>query len=253
VLVVAADRHPLLARQRRYYRVPALVRRLPGGRAFRPGDPDPLLPFRARRAAAPLPDPAAPTLAGDEDLLAGLVAASNGGASAGPPWSDAEESALASGLTSTVPPAEPSAGAGHAMAAPPHAAATPPPVAEAPATVSCRAAPGQADAPPPRPTATGPGAPAPPGPCPTPSGVAPAPPRLSATQRAVLDALADCGRPTSEVSSAALAARTGINRSTVRAALRELRGKLGLDQGADLVAAARARGLLGGDNGDGIR
>jgi len=55
VLVVAADRHPLLARQRRYYRVPALVRRLPLGRALEPGDPDPLAPFRARRAAVPLP------------------------------------------------------------------------------------------------------------------------------------------------------------------------------------------------------
>jgi len=48
VLVVSADRHPLLARQRRYYRVPALVRRLPPGRARRPR-PARALPGVARR------------------------------------------------------------------------------------------------------------------------------------------------------------------------------------------------------------
>ena len=51
VLVVAADRHPLLARQRRYYRVLALVRRLPGG-----GCPAPATPTRS-----PPSGPAAPS------------------------------------------------------------------------------------------------------------------------------------------------------------------------------------------------
>jgi len=250
VLVVAADRHPLLARQRRYYRVPALVRRLPGGRAFRPGDPDPLLPFRARRAAAPLPnpalgadDPAAPAFdptggaaPGDEGPIAGSAAGSDEesfrAGTQGPPAAPARPL--------TVPTDVP-------IPAPqrcPQKAATPPPVAGAPATVSCRAAPGRAGAPPPRPTDIGPGAPATLIPWADASGGVPAPPRLSTTQRAVLDALAEFGRPTDEVSSAALAAHTGINRSTVRAALRELRGKLGIDQGADLLAAARAAGLL---------
>ena len=81
----------------------------------------------------------------------------------------------------------------------------------------------------------------------TPIAASPAPVRLSATQRAVLEALADCGRPTAAISSTELAARTGINRSTVRAALRELRGKLGIDQADDLVAAACAGGLLAGE------
>jgi DNA-binding CsgD family transcriptional regulator len=229
VLVVAADRHPLLARQRRYYRVPALVRRLPGGHLPGPGDPDPLAPFRVRRAADPLPEAAlvVPELAGDE-------VPTSAGVTAGP------GAAVATGAVPTAP--------ARAQLVP--AAAAPPRATDAPAALSCWAAPGSAEAPPPRPTDTGPGAPVPHVPLgglsAEPSGVAPpAPPRLSATQRAVLDALADCGRPTAAISSAALAARTGINRSTVRAALRELRGKLGIDQGGDLVAAARAAGLLG--------
>ncbi len=46
VLVVSATRHPLLARQRRYYQVPAPVRRLPGGHL-----PAPATPTRSRPSA----------------------------------------------------------------------------------------------------------------------------------------------------------------------------------------------------------
>ena len=191
VLVVAADRHPLLARQRRYYRVPALVRRLPLGRPAAPGDPDPLAPFRALRAADPLPE-------------AALVV----------PEAAVDETPVDDGVTA-------SAVAAVATVAAPMAPARAPLVpAAAPPTPKSRGASGPHDP------------------------ADPAPLRLSATQRAVLEALADCGRPTVEVSSTELAARMGINRSTVRAALRELRGKLGIAQDADLVAAARTRGLL---------
>ncbi len=197
VLVVSADRHPLLARQRRYYRVPALVRRLPLGRPAAPGDPDPLAPFRAWRAADPLPEAAllVPEVAGDDAPVA-------------------EGSARSRCL--------PEAGA-------------PSSAAGAPAALSCRDAPGPAGAPPSAPGDDPPAAPA---------GGTPAPIRLTATQRAVLEALVAIGRPTAAISSTELAARTGINRSTVRAALRELRAKLGLAQDADLVAAARATRLL---------
>jgi type IV secretion system protein VirD4 len=85
VLVVSADRHPLLARQRRYYRIPALVRRLPNGRVPGPGDPDPLAPFRARRAADPLPDAAlvVPEAAGDDAPVARQPGGPSGGTSGG--------------------------------------------------------------------------------------------------------------------------------------------------------------------------
>ncbi len=225
VLVVAADRHPLLARQRRYYRVPALVRRLPGGHLPGPGDPDPLAPFRSRRAADPLPDAAlvVPEAAGDDAPVDDGVTARAGAA-----------------VATVVAPAMPA----RAPLVP--AVAAPPRATEAPAALSCRDAPGPPGAPSIAPAGTSAAAPAspPPGDVAIPSH---APIRLSVTQRAVLDALADCDRPTSEVSSTELAARTGINRSTVRAALRELRGKLGLAQDDDLVGAARAGGLLADD------
>jgi len=225
VLVVAADRHPLLARQRRYYRVPALVRRLPGGRPATPGDPDPLAPFRVRRAADPLPDAAlvVPDPAGDD-------APTSTGVTAGP------GAAVAMAATPARPVRAPLV----------LAAGAPPTATAAPAALSCRDAPGPAGAPPTDPRDPSPAAPARPGSHGTPTGGTPTPIRLSATQRAVLAALADLGRSTAEVSSTELAARTGINRSTVRAALRELRGKLGIDQTDDLVAAARAGGLLAG-------
>ncbi len=225
VLVVAADRHPLLARQRRYYRVPALVRRLPLGRPAAPGDPDPLVPFRARRAADPLPDAAlvVPEVAGDD-------ASGIDGVTAGP----------GAAVTTVAAPTTPA----RAPLVP--AAAAPPRAAGAPAALSCRDAPGPAGAPPiSRGDTTA--APATPASSDAPIHASPAPIRLSVTQRAVLDALAECGRPTATISSADVAARTGINRSTVRAALRELRGKLGVEQGADLVVAARAGGLLAGE------
>jgi type IV secretion system protein VirD4 len=229
VLVVAADRHPLLARQRRYYRVPALVRRLPLGRAPAPGDPDPLAPFRAWRVADPLPDAAlvVPDPAADDASVADGVTAVPG----------------ATVATVAVPMAP-----AHAPLVP--AAGAPPRATAAPVALSCRDAPGPAGAPPTNPGDTTPAAPASHDlqgertPEPRPSI------RLTATQRAVLEALADCGRSTAAVSSTELAARTGINRSTVRAALRELRGKLGIAQDADLVAAARATGLLAASESD---
>ena len=222
VLVVSADRHPLLARQRRYYRVPALVRRLPGGHLPGPGDPDPLAPFRARRAADPLPDAAlvVPDPAGDE-------APASAGVTAGPGAAVATVAAAAAPARASLVPA---------AAAPPRATA-------APAALSCRDALGPAVAPPIIRGGTM-AAPATPVPSDAPIHASPAPIRLSVTQRAVLESLADCGRPTAEVSSTELAARTGINRSTVRAALRELRGKLGIAQDDDLVVAARAAGVL---------
>ncbi len=228
VLVVAADRHPVLARQRRYYRVPALVRRLPLGRAPEPGDPDPLGYFRARRAAAPLPAAAlvVPDLAGDDvpEVDNGVVL---------PP--------VAGSRTTLGTPLRMRHG---------DEAAAPPRATDAPAALSCRDAPGPAGAPPICPAGTPTGASGAPTPANVPSPASHAPIRLSATQRAVLEALADCGRPTAAVSSTELSERTGINRSTVRAALRELRGKLGIAQDADLVAAARATGLLGGGESD---
>jgi len=126
------------------------------------------------------------------------------------------------------------------------AAVAPPRATDAPAALSCRAAPGPPGAPPISRGSTM-AAPATPAPSDEPSHASHAPIRLSATQRAVLEALAECGRPTATISSTELAARTGINRSTVRAALRERRGKLGIDQDADLIVAARAGGLLGGE------
>ncbi len=220
VLVVSADRHPLLARQRRYYRVPALVRRLPLGRPAAPGDPDPLAPFRAHRAADPLPDAAlvVPDPAGDHAPV-------DDGVMINP---------VATVAALTAParaPLVPAAGA-------------PPRATEAPAALSCRDAPGPAGAPPTDPRDPSSAAPAHPGSRGDLAGGTPTPIRLTATQRAVLAALADSSRPTAAISSTELAARTGINRNTVRAALRELRGKLGLAQADDLVAAARAIGLL---------
>jgi len=221
VLVVSADRHPLLARQRRYYRIPALVRRLPNGRVPGPGDPDPLAPFRGRRAADPLPDAAlvVPEAAGDDA-----------------PVADSPVAHLGVRVAAVPGPAIP------AQPQHPSEAVAPRRAAGAPAALSCRDAPGPVGAPPLRPEGTPTAAPHTPVPGHAP--VIPAPIRLSVTQRAVLEALAECGRPTAEVSSTELAARTGINRSTVRAALRELRAKLGIAQDADLVAAARATGLL---------
>jgi len=206
VLVVAADRHPVLARQRRYYRVPALMRRLPDGRMPGPGDPDPLAAFRARRAAAPLPEAAlsVPDAVGDE------VPVTDGGV------------APRSVLAAMAPPTPGTPRRARRV----DEAGAPPSATAAPAALSCPAAPESVGAPPPA------------------LGGTPAAVRLSATQRAVLEALAALGRPTGKVSSTELAGRTGINRSTVRAALRELRGKLAIAQEADLVDAARARGLL---------
>ncbi len=222
VLVVSADRHPVLARQRRYYRVPALVRRLPGGRPAVPGDPDPLAPFRARRAADPLPAAAlvVPDPAADDAPVDDGVTASAGAA-----------------VATVAAPAMPA----RAPLVP--EAAAPPRATDAPAALSCRAAPGPMEAPPIIRGGTM-AAPATPAPSDAPIHASSAPIRLSATQRAVLEALAECGRPTATISSTELAARTGINRSTVRAALRELRVKLGIDQDEDLMAAARAAGLL---------
>ncbi len=222
VLVVAADCHPILARQRRYYRVPALVRRLPGGHLPAPGDPDPLAPFRSRRAAAPLPDAAlvVPDPAADDAPV-------DDGVTAGP-----------GAAVATVAAAE---GPARSRCLP--EADAPPTATAAPAALSCRDAPGPTGAPPISRGGTT-AAPATAAPSDAPIHVGHAPIRLNATQRAVLDALAECGRPTAAISSTELAARTGINRSTVRAALRELRGKLGLAQDADLVVAARATGLL---------
>ncbi len=233
VLVVSADRHPLLARQRRYYRVPELVRRLPGGRPSAPGDPDPLTPFRARRAADPLPEAAlvVPEAASDDALGADGVAVIDN------PMVRPEAIVVAAPRLVTPTRSQ----------RPPEAAA-PPTAAEAPAALSCRDAPRPAGAPPLRPEDTPAAAPGTPTPVDVPSPASPASIHLSATQRAVLEALADCGRPTAEVSSTELAARTGINRSTVRAALRELRGKLGIEQEDNLVAAARAAGLLAGES-----
>lgn len=65
-------------------------------------------------------------------------------------------------------------------------------------------------------------------------------PRLSPSQRAVLDALAVM--PTA--SSTDLERACGIKRSTVRGALKELRSKLAIGQEEDIVRAARERGLL---------
>jgi len=65
-------------------------------------------------------------------------------------------------------------------------------------------------------------------------------PRLSPSQRAVLDALAVM--PTA--SSTDLERACGIKRSTVRGALKELRAKLAIGQEEDIVRAARERGLL---------
>jgi type IV secretion system protein VirD4 len=221
VLVVSADRHPLLARQRRYYRVPTLVRRLPDGRAPGPGDPDPLAPFRTRRAASPLPDAAlvVPDPVGDAIPVAEGVA---------PPPVVVPPPTL-----DTLPRMRRVDGVD-----------APPPAAEAPAALSCRAAPGPAGAPPIAPGETPSAAPAAPGLGGEQAGGTPAPIRLTPTQRAVLEALVTIGRPTSAVSSTELSEETGINRSTVRAALREVRGKLGIAQGDDLLAAARARGVL---------
>ncbi len=226
VLVVSADRHPLLARQRRYYRVPALVRRLPHGRPAAPGDPDPLAPFRVWRAAAPLPDAAlvVPEAAGDDV-----------------PVDDGVTAVLGAAVVTAAVPAAPA----RVPLVP--AAATPPRATDAPAALSCRDAPGPAGAPPLRPAGILTAAPGTPTPGDVPDPVGHTTVRLSVTQRAVLDALVNSGRPTAEVSSTELAARTGINRSTVRAALRELRGKLEIDQGADLVAAARVKRLLVSD------
>jgi len=226
VLVVSADRHPVLARQRRYYRVPALVRRLPGGRPAVPGDPDPLAPFRARRAADPLPAAAlvVPDPAADD-------APASAGVTAGP-----------GGAVATVAAPTAPARSQHRSEA-----GAPPTATGAPAALSCRAAPGPAEAPPNLFGGTAMAAPPAPAASATPIAASPAPVRLSATQRAVLEALADCGRPTAAISSTELAARTGINRSTVRAALRELRVKLGIEQGDDLLEAARVGGVLAPD------
>jgi len=232
VLVVAADCHPLLARQRRYYRVPALVRRLPLGRAPESGDPDPLAPFRAWRAADPLPAAAlvVPEAAGDDAPVDDGVTVIDSPV--------VRPEAIVGAAPSLVTPAR--------SQRPPEAAA-PPRATDAPAALSCRAAPGPAEAPPILPGGTAMAAPPAPVPGAAPSPAGHAPVRLSVTQRAVLDALVDSGRPSAAINSTELAARTGINRNTVRAALRELRGKLGIEQDDDLVAAALAAGVLAPD------
>ncbi len=235
VLVVSADRHPLLARQRRYYRVPALVRRLPGGRPPAPGDPDPLALFRARRAADPLPDAAltvpdlddagelaerVPAVLPDPLVVAAPVPA------VGAPTAVT----VGDGLPVTPVRLPPEARGGDDPAALPVLAARARP---APAKRPCRALPE-----------------------PTPPVVAhPMPlapvsaPALTPREAQLLAALAaDPG-----ASSAALGGGLGVAAATVRKALGGLREKLGAGKDADgatLVALARERGVPLGNGGE---
>ncbi len=236
VLVVSADRHPLLARQRRYYRVPALVRRLPLGRAPGPGDPDPLAPFRARRAAAPLPAAAlaVPLPDGDGESGEGLPGAlPDPRTGVAPVPAAGALTAVAMGDLPSVPPVNfpPEASGGDDPAGPPVLAGRARP---ARAKRSRRALPE-------------PLAPVVAQPVPLASAAAPT---LTPREVQLLAALA----ADPAASSAALGGGLGIAAGTVRKALGALRAKLGAGPDADgaaLVALARERGLLTGEAASG--
>ena len=225
VLVVSADRHPLLARQRRYYRVPALVRRLPGGHLPDPGDPDPLAPFRARRAADPLPCPAlvVPDPDGDGELVGGLLGALSGPGAATP--APAVGAPLAIGAGDILPAAF--------VTPPPDARGgdDPPPSPPSPARAWRTRAP-QSGRVVVEPTASA-------VPRPMPLALSPT---LTPREAQLLSALA----VDPAASSAALGGGLGIAPATVRKALAALRAKLGAEKDADgaaLVALARTQGL----------
>jgi len=218
VLVVTADRHPVLARQRRYYRVPALVRRLPHGRAPVPGDPDPLGPFRARRAADPLPDAAlAVPLPDDVGEQAEGVA----------PFP--AQGVPTAAEVGDIPPATP-------VRLPLHASGGDDPAAPPVLAERARVAPVQR----PRRALPEPLHPVVARPVPlAPASV----PALTPREAQLLAALA----ADPAASSAALGRGLGLAAGTVRKALGALRAKLGAGPDADgaaLVALARVRGLL---------
>jgi len=229
VLVVAADRHPLLARQRRYYRVPVLVRRLPLGHIPGPGDPDPLAPFRARRAADPLPVAALAVPLPDRDDESGE----------GPPRALPD-------LCAGVAPV-PAADAPTAVVVGDGPPATPvrlPPEASdgddppAPPVLAARARPARTKRP--RRAVSEPVAPVTAHPMPLAPIYSPA---LTPREAQLLAALA----ADPAASSAALGGGLGIAAGTVRKALGALRAKLGAGPDADgaaLVSLARVRGLL---------
>jgi len=240
VLVVAADRHPILARQRRYYRVPALVRRLPHGRAPAPGDPDPLGPFRARRAAAPLPAAAlaVPLPDGVGELAGGLPGALLDPRAVVPALAGSAPTATEVGdIPATTPGSPPpDARGGDDLAALPGLAA--------------RARPARAKRP--RRAVPAPVAPVTARSVPIgPSSV----PTLTPREAQLLAALA----ADPAASSAALGGGLGIAAGTVRKALGALRAKLGAGPDADgaaLIALARKRGLPIGETapgGGGVR
>ncbi len=232
VLVVSADRHPILARQRRYYRVPALVRRLPGGRPPAPGDPDPLAPFRARRAADPLP------------CLTLVVPHPDG---VGESTEELPE-ALPAPCAATSAPAGGAAMAAEMGGTAPVTLASPPPEVHSgdnPPAPTERAR--RARVPQPRVAAREPVAPTMARPVPSVSAPVPA---LTPREAQLLAALA--ADPAS--SSTALGIGLGIAAGTVRKSLVVLREKLGAEKDADgaaLVALGRVRGLLLGEGGTG--
>jgi len=225
VLVVAADRHPLLARQRRYYRVPELVRRLPGGRAPGPGDPDPLGPFRARRAADPLPDAALAVPPPDD---AGALAG-------GLPGALPDPLAVAAPAAAGVPPS--AAGTADIPRSTPADPPTVVPGVERPTLLASATPARLTRAPRPRKAVREPAAPILAQPVPIASASVPT---LTPREAQLLAALAaDPG-----ASSAALGSCLGIAAGSVRKALGALRAKLGAGPDADraaLVALARAR------------
>jgi len=235
VLVVSADRHPLLARQRRYYRVPALVRRLPGGRPAGPGDPDPLAPFRARRAADPLPCLAlvVPLPASDEELGEGMPGALPNLPGVAPAPIEGAPTAVAVGGVSPMSPVRLLS----------DVCCVDDPVASP--VPDGRARPARAKRP--RRAVSGPTSPVVAGPVPLAPTLAPA---LTPREAQLLAALA----ADPAASSAALGGRLGIAAATVRKALVALREKLGAGKDADgavLVALARARGPSIGEVGAG--
>jgi len=225
VLVVAADRHPVLAQQRRYYRVPALVRRLPLGHLPGPGDPDPLAPFRARRAANPLPCQAlAVPLLNDTGALArGVPGALPDPSGVAPVPAAGAPTAAGVGDGPPVTPVRlsPDARGGDDPVAPPVLAERPrKAVRESAAPILAQ-------------------------PVPIASASVPT---LTPREAQLLAALA--ADPAS--SSAALGRGLGIAAGTVRKALGVLREKLGAVKDTDgtaLVALARERGMLTGDSG----
>jgi len=231
VLVVAADRHPLLARQRRYYRVPALVRRLPLGHLPGLGDPDPLAPFRARRAAAPLPDAAlaVPLPDGDGESGEGLPGAlPDPRTGVAPVPAAGAPAAVVMGDLPSVPPVN----------FPPEASGRDDPAGSP--VLAGRARPARAKRS--RRALPEPLAPVVAQPVP----LASAAPTLTPREAQLLAALA--ADPVA--SSAALGIGLGIAAGTVRKALGALRAKLGAGPDADgaaLVALARECELLVGE------